>query len=89
MQSMMVTLNKCFNGMAPSYLRAYIQEWGVSNYNLRGYFMLEIRLLGLAPMVYDLLDIITSMPGMTFPMISENLIRLPATLKRNIINAKS
>ena len=43
MQSMMVTLNKCFNGMAPSYLRAYIQEWGVSNYNLRGYFMLEIR----------------------------------------------
>ena len=43
MQSMMVTFYKCFNGMAPSYLRAYIQEWGVSNYNLRGYFMLEIR----------------------------------------------
>ena len=43
MQSKMVTLYKCFNGMAPSYLRAYIQEWGVSNYNLRGYFMLEIR----------------------------------------------
>ena len=40
-------------------------------------------------MVDDLLDIITLMPGMTFPMISENLIRLPATLKRNIINAKS
>ena len=46
-------------------------------------------MLGLAPVVYDLLDIITSMPGMTFPMISENLIRLPATLKRDIINAKS
>ena len=32
-QSMMVTLYKCLNGMAPSYLRAYIQEWRVSNYN--------------------------------------------------------
>ena len=42
-QSMMVTLCKCFNGMVPSYLRAYIQEWRVSNYNLRGYSMLEIR----------------------------------------------
>ena len=89
MQSMMVTLNKCFNGMAPSYLRAYIQEWGVSNYNLKAISCWKYGMLGLAPMVYDLLDIITSMPGMTFPMISENLIRLPATLKRNIINAKS
>ena len=42
-QSMMVTLYKCLNGMAPSYLRAYVQEWRVSNYNLRGYSMLEIR----------------------------------------------
>ena len=32
-QSMMVTLYKCLNGMAPSYLRAYIQEWRVSNDN--------------------------------------------------------
>ena len=32
-QSVMVTLYKCLNGMAPSYLRAYIQEWRVSNYN--------------------------------------------------------
>lgn len=33
-------------------------------------------MLGLAPMVYDLLDIMPLMPGMTLPMISESLIRL-------------
>ena len=32
-------------------------------------------MLGLAPMVYDFLDIITLMPGMTLLMISESLIR--------------
>ena len=35
-QSMMVTLYKCLNGMAPPTLRAYIQERRVSDYNLRG-----------------------------------------------------
>ena len=35
-QSIMLTLYKCLQGMAPPYLRAYIQERRVSDYNLRG-----------------------------------------------------
>ena len=35
-RSIMLTLYKCLQGMAPPYLRAYIQERRVSDYNLRG-----------------------------------------------------
>ena len=35
-QSIMLTLYKCLQGMTPPYLRAYIQERRVSDYNLRG-----------------------------------------------------
>ena len=35
-QSIMLTLYKCLQGMARPYLRAYIQERRVSDYNLRG-----------------------------------------------------
>ena len=35
-QSIMLTLYNCLQGMAPPYLRAYIQERRVSDYNLRG-----------------------------------------------------
>ena len=67
MQSMMTTLYKCLHGMAPPYLRSYIQERRpISNYNLRGYDMLEIPHVRLAPMVYDLLDIMLLMPGMAY-----------------------
>ena len=41
-QSIMLTLYKCLQGMAPPYLRAYIQERRVSDYNLRGQNKLEI-----------------------------------------------
>ena len=78
-QSMMMTLYKCLHGMAPPYLRSCIQERRVSNYNLRGYNMLEIPLVRLVRMVYDLLDILLLMPGMALLMISESLTL--ATLK--------
>ena len=35
-QSIMLTLYNCLQGMAPPYRRAYIQERRVSDYNLRG-----------------------------------------------------
>ena len=64
---MMTTLYKCLHGMAPPYLRSYIQERRpISNYNLRGYDMLKIPHVRLAPMVYDLLDIMLLMPGMAY-----------------------
>ena len=87
-QSKMVTLCKCLHGMVQPYFRAYIQEWCVSTYNLRGYNMLEIphvrtSTYGLRSIRYyaphawnDLTDDIRK---------SDTL----ATFKRNIINAKS
>ena len=38
----MIALYKCLPGMAPPYLRAYIQERCVSDYNLRVYNKLKI-----------------------------------------------
>lgn len=73
-QSMMTTSYKCLHGMAPPYLRSYSQEQRVSNYNLRNYDMLEILYVRLAPIVYDLLDIMLLMPGIALLMISEILI---------------
>ena len=87
-QSKMMTLYKCLHGMVQPYLTAYIQEWCVSTYNLRGYNMLEIphvrtSTYGLRSIRYyaphawnDLTDDIRK---------SDTL----ATFKRNIINAKS
>ena len=38
MNFMMVVMKlyKCLHGMSPPYIKTYIQEWRVSDYNLRG-----------------------------------------------------